>query len=225
MPSRLRVRQWLDERRGRGRSANGADLASGSQLTIPPVLPTAKSVTNVRLSIGSVTPVSVKTNAHSPPPPPVITNSANVNVNLSRINTSISTKSRSSIGTQQSSLSSSSVSQTGTLVCYTSQAIWDEAYQKLSPNERQTLSRCEPSGLTDSTAVLQAVREKQTWLARERWHSYSWKFGERTYSLKTLMDNVIAWVERFKGIGDIIIQYDPTHIALPWAGVRFLLQV
>ena len=35
----------------------------------------------------------------------------------------------------------------------------------------------------------------------------------------------MVWVEKFKEVGDTIIQYDPGHAALPWAGVRFVLQV
>ncbi|KAI5840895.1 hypothetical protein BZA05DRAFT_242392 [Tricharina praecox] len=33
------------------------------------------------------------------------------------------------------------------------------------------------------------------------------------------------WIQRFKDIGDIVVQYDPGHAALPWAGFRFLLQL
>jgi hypothetical protein len=32
-------------------------------------------------------------------------------------------------------------------------------------------------------------------------------------------------VEKFKEVGDMIVQYDPGHAALPGAGVRLLLQV
>lgn len=32
-------------------------------------------------------------------------------------------------------------------------------------------------------------------------------------------------MSKFKEIGDIIVQYDPGHAALPWAGFRFLLMV
>jgi hypothetical protein len=35
----------------------------------------------------------------------------------------------------------------------------------------------------------------------------------------------MEWVDKFKTIGDNAIQYDPAHAALPWAGVRFILQV
>ncbi|KAF8422189.1 hypothetical protein EV426DRAFT_535554, partial [Tirmania nivea] len=36
---------------------------------------------------------------------------------------------------------------------------------------------------------------------------------------------ILDWVNRFKEIGDIIVQFDPGHAALPWAGFRFLLKI
>ena len=50
------------------------------------------------------------------------------------------------------------------------------------------------------------------------------KFGEKTFIVRDLADKILSWVEKFKQIGDIAMQYDPVHAALPWAGVRLLLQ-
>ncbi|KAF8416300.1 hypothetical protein EV426DRAFT_686871, partial [Tirmania nivea] len=36
---------------------------------------------------------------------------------------------------------------------------------------------------------------------------------------------ILHWVNRFKEVGDIIVQFDPGHAALPWAGFRFLLKI
>lgn len=38
-------------------------------------------------------------------------------------------------------------------------------------------------------------------------------------------DEIIKWLDRFRDIGDQVVQYDPTHLALPWAGVRLVLKV
>ena len=35
----------------------------------------------------------------------------------------------------------------------------------------------------------------------------------------------MVWIRKFVEVGDIAIQYDPGHAALPWAAIRFLLQV
>lgn len=36
---------------------------------------------------------------------------------------------------------------------------------------------------------------------------------------------VAVWIQKFIEVGDIAIQYDPGHAALPWAAVRFVLMV
>lgn len=122
------------------------------------------------------------------------------------------------------------LSRVATIVTFSSEAIWDEAVQALSDDHRFALQKNNftyPG--TDCAIVKQAVKEKQIALERnsnsKRWASYSYTWRGRTYSLTKLLDNTIAWVDRFKTIGDIIAQYDPGHIALPWAAVRFLLQV
>lgn len=40
-----------------------------------------------------------------------------------------------------------------------------------------------------------------------------------------MLEKTAAWIRRFKDVGDIAAQYDPAHASLPWAAVRFLLQV
>lgn len=50
------------------------------------------------------------------------------------------------------------------------------------------------------------------------------KKGEEVV-LRDVGAKILHWVDRFKQIGDIIVQYDPAHAALPWAGFQFLLQV
>lgn len=49
--------------------------------------------------------------------------------------------------------------------------------------------------------------------------------GHRRIIIRDVLDKIALWITKFKEIGDVIVQYDPTHAALPWAGVRFLLEV
>jgi hypothetical protein len=55
-----------------------------------------------------------------------------------------------------------------------------------------------------------------------------WKFkksnGEDVI-LRDVLEKMAKWVNKFKELGDIVAQTDPVYAALPWAGVRFLLQV
>jgi len=54
-----------------------------------------------------------------------------------------------------------------------------------------------------------------------------WKiqFGGEEIVMRDVGMKILRWLDRFKQIGDIIVQYDPGHAALPWAGFRFLLKV
>jgi len=57
----------------------------------------------------------------------------------------------------------------------------------------------------------------------KRWR-YKRKSGE-TVVFQDLFAKIVKWIDLFKQIGDNAVQYDPVHAALPWAAVRFLLQV
>lgn len=43
--------------------------------------------------------------------------------------------------------------------------------------------------------------------------------------LRDVLDKIVRWIDIFKQVGDVAVQYDPAHAALPWAGIRFILQV
>jgi hypothetical protein len=42
---------------------------------------------------------------------------------------------------------------------------------------------------------------------------------------RDLFAKIVRWIEHFKQVGDVAVQYDPVHASLPWAGIRFLLEV
>lgn len=59
-------------------------------------------------------------------------------------------------------------------------------------------------------------------------HREKWRYtrrSEETVILWDLFDKVVNWIDIFKQIGDVAVQNDPVHAALPLAGVRFILQV
>ena len=79
-----------------------------------------------------------------------------------------------------------------------------------------------PSKLELLENMLDAAVDKQQ--ECDRW---KWKFTLNGLDV-VLADhaaNVIHWLKKFKEVGDVAVNYDPVHAALPWAGVRFLLHV
>ena len=51
------------------------------------------------------------------------------------------------------------------------------------------------------------------------------KWGDKEIDVQERADRLIDWITKFKEVGDIVVQYDPVHGALPWAGIRFILLV
>jgi len=51
------------------------------------------------------------------------------------------------------------------------------------------------------------------------------KWGDKEIDMQETADRLVGWITKFKEVGDIAVQYDPVHAALPWAGVRFILLV
>jgi ankyrin repeat domain-containing protein 50 len=105
--------------------------------------------------------------------------------------------------------------------------LWTEALQKLSDKEKAIISKLWPSLQTNSTPDIPqhliAVVEKK----REECEEKRWKFdiNGRQIILRDVAQKVIIWLNKLKEIGDVAVNFDPVHAALPWAGVRFLLQV
>ena len=103
-----------------------------------------------------------------------------------------------------------------------SQNLWFQALDSLSEDER-ALVDFENSNYLDileSTALL--AYEKRKICVQKQW---SIKVFGRKIILHDVFEKIMRWIQKFKEVGDVAVQYDPTHAALPWAGVRFLLQV
>jgi len=62
-------------------------------------------------------------------------------------------------------------------------------------------------------------------MASKRDRAWKVTWGGDVIVLQDIALKIIQWVDKFKQIGDIVVQYDPGHAALPWAVFRFLLQV
>lgn len=43
--------------------------------------------------------------------------------------------------------------------------------------------------------------------------------------LRDVLEKIAGWIDRFKVVVDVAVSCDPTHAALPWAAIRFLLMV
>ncbi|KAF4769228.1 hypothetical protein HAV15_008430 [Penicillium sp. str.  len=91
--------------------------------------------------------------------------------------------------------------------------LWTLAFHSLPPATKEALEKYQnEKNIETVDTTLKAVRDKQIT-----------KCGKRLI-VRDALDKVGFWLNRFKEVGDIAVQYDPTHASLPWAGVRVLLQ-
>lgn len=100
--------------------------------------------------------------------------------------------------------------------------LWQNALAGLDKELRSSLDFSKASKHEILRKTLQTAEEKKQLCLSKRW-----KFERRGKEivLRDVFEKIIKWVERFKAVGDVAVQYDPGHASLAWAGVRFLLQV
>ncbi|RYP43836.1 hypothetical protein DL768_009643 [Monosporascus sp. mg162] len=100
---------------------------------------------------------------------------------------------------------------------------WALAVAQLHDEDRRNIDFGRPDKL-NALADLHALTEKSKQeCIKKRW-KYTRKSGE-TVILRDVFDKIVRWIDIFKQVGDVAVQYDPVHAALPWAGIRFVLQI
>ncbi|KAK0640158.1 hypothetical protein DIS24_g9626 [Lasiodiplodia hormozganensis] len=102
--------------------------------------------------------------------------------------------------------------------------LWNQAIQNLSKDDQQRLASLRNDKLDILNSVLNEVEIKKQRCLDKRW-TYKGRDGKPKV-LRDLCDKTIAWVTRFKALGDTFVKFDVSgQAAIPWAGVAFLLQV
>ena len=101
-------------------------------------------------------------------------------------------------------------------------SLWARAMGTLSEKDKNTLETRKTGPNLDIEELVEAVRAKRKTCLENQW---GFEFRGQSVDLRYQADKIISWLAKFKEVGDIAIQQDPSHAALPWAGIRFLLQV
>ena len=101
--------------------------------------------------------------------------------------------------------------------------LWDNAFKALKEKDKQNVDFQRADKRAILVDVLKEVQsKKRDCLARRL--KYKRSNGDSVH-LYDVCEKIVIWVNKFKEIGDVAMQYDPGHAALPWAAIRFLLQV
>lgn len=99
--------------------------------------------------------------------------------------------------------------------------LWNLALQNVSIQNKGTLTQ-NISGLDTLKLLQDLIKIKQNECEARRWR---FEYRGRHIILRDLAQKIFKWVDTFKQVGDVVSSFDPVHAALPWAGVRFVLQV
>ena len=104
----------------------------------------------------------------------------------------------------------------------TSTDLWARALESLSAKHRAAhqVPQQPSRDIIDHLCALS--QQKRTECEEQRWKV---EIDGHQVILRDVAEKFFAWLHKFKEIGDVIVNYDPVHLALPWAGIRFLLQV
>ena len=101
--------------------------------------------------------------------------------------------------------------------------LWKAAFDSLSSKEKEVLSPAVGSTHNISNAVLGEVESSVARSKKRRW-SYKRKSGEKII-IRDILEKVAKCIRTYVKVGDVAVAYDPSHAALPWAGIRSLLQI
>ncbi|KAI1864951.1 uncharacterized protein JN550_008497 [Neoarthrinium moseri] len=104
-----------------------------------------------------------------------------------------------------------------------SRDLWHQALANLDPDDKSYLDFDGHDQLDIVEQVLSLTDVAQKHCEAKAW-SFKRKSGERVI-VRDVLAKVARWIKHFVAVGDAVVQYDPAHAALPWAGVRFILQI
>ena len=100
--------------------------------------------------------------------------------------------------------------------------LWDRALACLDPKERSFLPIDEGTSQLNIDKITEVARIKKAQCIEKRW---KFQIGDRIYDLSEKAESIISCLNKFKEIGDIAVQHDAGHAALPWAAIRLVFQV
>ena len=112
------------------------------------------------------------------------------------------------------------ISRTGT---GRAESLWAKALDTLRGEDKALLDIQQPDKRATLEKLLQTVQEKQELCSQRKWKLKK-KTGEVVF-LRDVLGKVAKSINRFREVGDVAVQFDPSHAALPWAGVRLVLVV
>lgn len=106
--------------------------------------------------------------------------------------------------------------------------LWDRACRLLEKNDQDILasirsSQDAPASFSSGvTELVELTKKKQEECEKKFW---TITIKGHKIILRDCAAKVIFWLDRFKEVGDVAINFNPVSVSLPWAALRFILKV
>lgn len=99
--------------------------------------------------------------------------------------------------------------------------LWEKAFAGLKDEDKPPPSSQQLDKRTVLRDLTRVIEDK-----RQKCVDKEWKLSrsDGVVSVREIFGKMVYWINKFKEVGDLAIQYDPLHAALPWAAVRFVLE-
>ena len=104
-----------------------------------------------------------------------------------------------------------------------SQSLWDQAIATLPQSEQANLPVLGDNKTIVLKSLVTTAQHARNVSIRKQWKLK--RDNGQDIIARDILEKVLRAIHYFKEIGDVAVQFDPTHAALPWAGIRLLLQV
>lgn len=100
--------------------------------------------------------------------------------------------------------------------------LWDKAFASLKDEDKLLADPQKLDKRTFLVDLTRVIEEKRQNCAKKEWKLSR---NGKSVSVREVFGKMVSWINKFKQVGDVAIQYDPAHAALPWAAVRLVLEV
>lgn len=89
--------------------------------------------------------------------------------------------------------------------------LWEKAFQALDEEDKANVNS-DTNKVDVLEGILAVAEEKRRICLAKGW---TYEKGNKKVIIRDQLDKIVGWVEKFKQVGDQIVQYDPGHAALP----------
>jgi len=107
--------------------------------------------------------------------------------------------------------------------------LWDKALRHLqeSKKDRDIVSIVQGFAIADDNATTKGTPSAAKSLAKDIKQKMEQEIKSQQHDSETrrFVEKTVSVLNKFVSVGDVVINFDPVHAALPWAAVRFVLVV